>query len=310
MKDLKEKFKGTIFGLAIGDALGAPYEQFSLEQFRSLADDILDSYSSSDLYGLQPGEYTDDTDMSLCTIEALVENSYLDIDAISDKFVSWFQTDPKDIGRTTSAALHEISKGTPSHEASEMVADEFSAGNGAAMRIAPIALFNYKNTPETLCQNIIDVSLITHHHKDAVGGALAIGLLIYFNLHDPDKRENFNKLISSSALIKDEDLIRRIKAVPGLSKEDLIPDGYIINTLNTVLFHFLKYDNTIEAIQSVIKLGGDTDTNASIIGSLMGSIYGMKNIPPYYTDNLQNNEKIRVLIDKLYEVAVNDKIFY
>lgn len=310
MNKLKDKFLGTIIVSAIGDALGAPYEAFSKDYIESLGPDTLDMYTKSDQYNLEPGEYTDDTAMTLCTLEALIENTYFDIHSVVKKFINWFQTEPKGLGRTTTAALQLLSQGEIYTQASQTVMNEQSAGNGAVMRIAPIILFNYKQDIEHLSQDIIDLSLITHSHKDAISGAIIIGLLIHFNLHNDDKLKNYNKLIENFDLINDDKLLKLIKHIPHLSKEDLIPDGYILNTITTTLYHFLNYNDAITAIKSSITLGGDTDTNAAIIGTLFGSLNGTKGIPKYYIKDLNNNQYIKELADKLYEIVINDKIFY
>ena len=173
-----------------------------------------------------------------------------------------------------------------------------------------ISLFNYNNDIEKLAQNIVDSSLITHSNKDSINGALIIGLLIYFNLHYDNKKDIYNKLIENFDLIHDNQLLDLIKNIPDLTREDLQSDGYIINTLKRTLYHYINYDNPIEAIKSVILLGGDTDTNGSITGSLMGSLYGITDIPEYYIKNLKNYDKILSLIDIMFDISVNDKLYY
>lgn len=307
--DLKDKFIGTILGVAIGDALGAPVEGLSPQEIKTRYGKITD-YIQNDEKDLKKGEWTDDTAMTIAILEALVENAFFDVHSIIEKFLKWFNGNPKGIGNTTFNALYLIDQGYSYDEASRMVQTQFSAGNGAAMRVAPIPLFNYKNEIEKLIQDTIDASFITHSHPKAISGAVATSLVIYHNLHYSDKNKLINFLLNDAKeFINDKEFLNIIAEMSNFKETDLINHGYIVQTFKSSLWIFLNSDDFETAILRAVNLGYDADTVGAITGAFAGSYYGRKNIPEKFIKNLKKYDYIIKLTEKLYEIAIEDKIY-
>jgi len=308
--NLKDKFIGTILGVAIGDALGAPVEGLSEEEIKNRYGKIIDFTEAPDK-NLKKGEWTDDTAMTLAILEALVENGFFDVHSVIEKFLKWFNTNPKGIGNTTFNSLYFLDQGYSYDIASRMAETEYSAGNGAAMRVAPLALFNYKNKIENLVQDIIDTSFITHSNNLAISGAIATGLVIYFNLHNNEKSKLLNFLISEAKeFLKDEELIFTIKNIPNLKFQDIRNEGYILRTLESSLWIFLNTQSFEEAVLTAINKGDDSDTVGAITGAFAGSFYGFNNISKKFLKNLKRADYIINLAEKLFEISVNDAIYF
>ncbi len=308
--ELKERFKGCIIGVGIGDALGAPVEGFTEEEIKEKYGEIKDYVTNKSLE-LKRGEYTDDTSMTLCILEALVENGFFDIHSIIKKFLKWFNEHPKGIGNTTFNALYLIEQGYTYDEASKMAYTTLSAGNGAAMRVAPIPLFDYKKGIETVVQDTIDASIITHYHPESIAGAIATSLIIYHNIHRGDKNKLIEFLLGKGReFIQNNKILNAIESVPEISENELQRGGYIVDTLKTSLWIFLNTENFIEAIQNSVNGGGDTDTIGAIVGAFAGSYYGIKNIPENYIKALKNSNYIMELAEKLYEISILDKMYF
>ena len=135
-----DKIKGELFGVAIGDALGATTEFMMKEE-------IIEKYGSvTEIIGggcweLEPGETTDDTDMTIAVIKGLIANTDHPIEEIGKQFLLWARTDPKDIGITIRTVFENCQGDW--YKAAEETHHELngrSAGNGSLMRCLPIAL--------------------------------------------------------------------------------------------------------------------------------------------------------------------------
>ena len=161
--DIRDRFRGTLLGLAIGDALGAPLE-FQLP--RQPQDYVTEMVGGGWLQ-LAPGEWTDDTQMTLCGVESLLEKRKFDPDDIAQRFVGWAQSNPKDIGNHTAQVLQLLAQGVRWDQASLQIQalTPSSASNGSLMRCAPLALFLYRH-PEFIEHLAPVFSRITHAHPD------------------------------------------------------------------------------------------------------------------------------------------------
>lgn len=308
--DLKEKFIASILGVAIGDALGTPVEGLSPAEIRDRYG-IISEYVINEDVNLEKGEYSDDTAMTLCILEALIENGFFDIHSIVEKFLKWFNDNPKGIGNTTYHALYLIDKGYSYDEASKMAYTTLSAGNGASMRVAPIPLFDYKKGMETIVQDTVDTSIITHYHPEAIAGAVATSLVIYHNLQIGDKDKIISFLLNEcKEFIKNERILNAIEAVDKITESEVLNDGYIVETVKASLWFFLNTDNFTDAVIKSVNKGGDADTIAAIVGAFAGSYYGIKDIPEKFIRELQNSKYIIELSEKLYEISILEKIIF
>jgi ADP-ribosyl-[dinitrogen reductase] hydrolase len=156
-----ERITGSILGGAIGDALGGPYE----------------GASPPVTIDHQLGwRISDDTQLTLATCEAISNSHQVDPAIISSTFVQWYRKSLlTGLGSSTSKALSELNIG--GHWALVGRKGEMSAGNGAAMRIAPLAFCINPQEPAER-QVIRDVCRITHHNEEAYAGALAVLLAV------------------------------------------------------------------------------------------------------------------------------------
>lgn len=139
---LKDRFRGCMVGLAIGDALGAACEGMKERQVREIYG-ILRDYQTTPYF--DAGEFTDDTCMALAIAESMIECECVDTEVIADAFVEWMNKDGRGIGLLTLDALRMIQDGESPSEAGMRAWEKSgrgSAGNGAVMRCAPIGLLD------------------------------------------------------------------------------------------------------------------------------------------------------------------------
>jgi ADP-ribosylglycohydrolase len=154
---LRDRVRGCILGGAIGDAMGGPFEgQPGPLQFREHHD----------------WRISDDTQLTLATCESIIKRGRVSPEHIASQFVEWYRARRiTGLGSSTLKALRDLDAGQ--HWALAGTKGEMAAGNGAAMRIAPLA-FHLDPRIEQDRQIIRDVCRITHHSEEAYVGALAI----------------------------------------------------------------------------------------------------------------------------------------
>ncbi len=306
---IKNKFLGAIMGASVGNALGTPLKNISKSEINEKYKKI-DYYISHKDNNIKAGEYSADIEMLLLILQSLVYNGFIDIHDIIKRFLNWFYGKPKGIGVTTYNALYFLSEGYSYDEASQKAYTKMAATNGALIRNIPVILFNFKNPIETLIQDVIDISFITHYHPETIEGNIAFSLLLYFNLHNNNKMENFDSLFNADNYIKSDNIISILKDIPYISEKDLKSSKYINDTLKTALWLFYNKKDFTEGIIEAVNLGGDTPTITAAVGALFGSLYGINSIPQKYITGLLNNTSISELGEKLYKVVIEDKIFY
>src|ERR1051325_7012622 len=253
MQDQSNRARGCIIGGVIGDAMGGPFDgQPGPLRFHEPA-----SWSISD-----------DSQLTLATCESIIEIGKVSPEHIAQRFVAWYRARRiSGLGSSTLKALRDLDAGA--HWALAGAKGEMAAGNGAAMRIAPLA-FHLDPGNDQDRQLIRDVSRITHHNEEAYVGALAIATAIRslaLNqsapadiLHTilpylPDSRVR-DRIIQLGSLTGDS--IAAIAAKFGSS-------GYVVESLPLVLFaaRLIEIYPFDELLRMVIEAGGDTDTNGS-----------------------------------------------
>ncbi len=296
------KIPATLLGLAIGDALGQPFEFCKPELFRTAnwVGEFREGMACS--VPLKAGQYTDDTKMALQLSLSLVQCKKFDVEDVKDKYVQWIESgDLRGIGVQTANALYKVSQRdkNPGKIISRFLNND-KCGNGTIMRIAPLAIFYRKNNKK-LNNSAIKDAKITHDHIDAIEGNIALCKLIAAIANDKDVDATIEELIKSTP---DGNIQCAIENAynfykHGCEYEDAIDfgiKGSADETLATALFCFLRYRNSFrEAVVNSILIGGDTDTRAAIVGALSGTYLGKEGIPQEYIDGVENSQILQAL---------------
>jgi ADP-ribosyl-[dinitrogen reductase] hydrolase len=178
--DLLSRFRGSFLGLAVGDALGAPVEFKPRGSFPPIS-----GYRGGGPFNLKVGDWTDDTSLSLCLAESLVERRGFDPKDQAERYVRWWKEGHLsctgncfDIGNTTKWSLQRfLDTGDPYSGPT----DPKKASNGSLMRLAPVPLFYHAHPVEAVDYSGLS-SKTTHGAPSAVDscrylGALMVGTL-------------------------------------------------------------------------------------------------------------------------------------
>jgi len=293
-----DRFLGTVLGSAAGDAMGGPLEF----QPPSPPDARVTEMIGGGWQQLEPGEWTDDTQMTICVIESLLSKRVFDPDDIANRFIVWMSSRPRDIGVHTSKVLQAIAEGEPWETASHnaYISNPSDAPNGSLMRCAPLSLFFYRHS-EFLTELSPVLSRITHAHPDCEWACVFLNVLITGLLGGGrviDAIETAYESIDGGS----NELKERIGSAMNATCS-AEPTGYVLDTLEVALWVFLHTETFRDAIETAINMGGDADTVGAVTGALAGAKYGAMAIPPEWLNTLHQVDRLCKYADGLYELA-------
>lgn len=272
---IRERFEACIIAGAIGDAWGSSYEN----QPRRTGSRTF--YWHPIEPAREVWSLTDDTQLTLASCEALAETWTPDPELLSRYFVKYYQQNRlPGIGASTLKAIRELQEG--GHWSQVGRSGEFAAGNGAAMRIAPFAFI-----PDISREEIRNICRITHRNDEAYVGALAIILAVRAALNKEwTGNENLLEiLIPQLPDTRVRDRLIEIREIYDQATIESIAamgtDGYVVNAVPFAVFAASRVMDMglQEMLMAVIDAGGDTDTNASMAGQIVGALMGLKGIP-------------------------------
>lgn len=298
-----------IYGLAVADALGVPYESETLE---SMTKDPCMGMTGFRHHNQPAGSWSDDTSMSLCVADSLCKG--FDPDDMMKRFSRWrgkaeYTAAGKvfDVGRTTRRAINKFHDGYPAEYSGDRTID--GNGNGGLMRTFPIALYQYVNCKvnddclEEFLTPIHKVSELTHAHEIGLicCGLFSLTLREWLDHSDQlfleTAQRAFDKGIKTYRAMGDHysqhlHLFTEPQELIHRTAEELPSWGYALNTWNIALWSLLTTTNYRDCVLKAINVGGDTDTNGAVAGALAGVIYGKDQIPVEWMDALLNRQLI------------------
>ena len=306
MNDI-DRFRGCLLGLAAGDALGTTLEFKPPGSFEPISDMV-----GGGPFGLKPGQWTDDTSMALCLAVSLIERGGFDAGDQMDRYVRWMREGYMsstgrcfDIGNTTRVAL---SRYAATGDPWSGPTDAMYAGNGSLMRLAPVPMY-FAGSPREAIDRSADSSRTTHGAQEAVDACRYFSGLLVGALRGVDKHMLLSSHYCPIAGHWDQQpLASKVAAIAnGSFKEKNPPEiqgtGYVVDTLEAVLWAFNRSDDLRSGALMVVNLGDDADTTGAIYGQLAGAYYGVESIPPEWLQRLAMRAEIESMADCLYEHA-------
>lgn len=304
--------KNGIIGLAIGDAMGVPLEFHTREELMRNITKEMKGYGS---HNVPKGCWSDDTSMTLATVDSLNQQKKIDTEDIASKFLAWFRKAEYtptgkvfDIGGTTLKALAKyelkLDKAVNCGQGSEM-----DNGNGSLMRILPLIYYCYSknfNEEETY-QLVKTVSSITHKHEISIMGCYMYVLFGMKLLEGAALEEAYTKIKATDYSKFSQDCMSRYDRIikNDISKYDMDEiksSGYIVDTLEATLWTLLTTDNYNDAIIRAINLGHDTDTIGACVGGIAGIYYGLDSIENAWKEDLVKYNYIQDLCNEFNEI--------
>jgi ADP-ribosylglycohydrolase len=314
IKITAKQVESVLLGVAVGDALGVPWE------FQPRGSFHCERMSGYGTHNQPPGTWSDDTSLTLCLADAMAGGftGYSLLEKTGDNFVRWFEKDDFtahgkvfDIGISTTRAILKLKRGVP--PAKSGCADVSENGNGSLMRIAPL-VFHIADKPHEERYGITSsISSITHAHEWSVAACfiyleylreLSTGMGIHLGkvcAYDNLKRDfqNDSPYIARDTLDKFSRILRQdIRALPEAAIKS---GGFVVDTLEAAFWCFLTTDNYRDAVLKAVNLGDDTDTTAAVTGGLAGLYYGFgeSGVPRDWAGKLARVQGILSIADRI-----------
>jgi ADP-ribosyl-[dinitrogen reductase] hydrolase len=229
---------------------------------------------------LKAGQVTDDTEMSLALGRAILSSQEWTLRGIAENFLAWMRNKPVDIGATCRRGIRDyMLKGQL-----EVPYNEWDAGNGAAMRMAPVALFTLGDDT-LLRQYSVEQAHLTHNHALSDAACVAIGTMVQEAIFGVDRfrlHEITRALVSAYGCFRFNNYRGHASA-------------YVVDTLQTVFHHLFSTADFEECLIGVVNQGGDADTTGAIAGMIAGAFYGLESIPVRWLKKL--NKEVRTEVE-------------
>ncbi|MCC3506684.1 MULTISPECIES: ADP-ribosylglycohydrolase family protein [unclassified Microcoleus] len=303
-----ERYRGSLIGLAVGDALGTTLEFCRPGTFEPINDMI-----GGGPFRLQPGQWTDDTSMALCLAESLIEKKGFDPVHQLETYLKWrrdghLSSTGKcfDIGNTVQQALWHFQDTKKPYCGST---DSWAAGNGSIMRLAPVPLFYAKNPLEVIDKSG-ESSRTTHGAATCVDACRYFGTLIAGAVNGVSKEVLLSERYCAIAEYwAAHPLVAEIDEIAaGSFKRRQPPEikgtGYVVKSLEAALWAFYNSSSFAEGCLLAVNLGDDADTTGAVYGQLAGAFYGESAIPQKWLSQLAHSSLIASFAEQLLTVGL------
>ena len=333
--DILLRIQGSLIGLAIGDTVGASSE---FRPYSYMQEHRVTDMNGGGTWGLEKGQWTDDTSMALCLAASLIVKNGFDGYDQMVRYKKWFRKgylssidNCFDIGKSTREALiqfeqrqHDcvkrqklfksidpqdfddiIKKHGLEAEINPCCGLETSAGNGSLMRLAPIPLFYWRSEEKAIRQAQTS-GILTHDDPRARDACRFYAALIHRAIHGVSKVDLLNpdKFQSTFKPELHPDIQTILKGSYKTKRgydDGIRGTGYVGQSLEAALWAFFNDDNSFKTgVLLAVNLGDDTDTTAAIYGQLAGAFYGIKQISNQWQQDLFHRDFILLLANGLY----------
>lgn len=314
--DYRDRYRGAMLGTAIGDALGRPVEGLSPRNIREAYGKITDFRPWLGWTDGPTGTFTDDTEMALCIAQSIVEQQGVDTVDLADRFRAWGRIG-RGMGSATRAACRRIGDGYEWYEAGSD-----SAGNGAAMRAAPIGLFDSIDM-DALRTDAAVTAVITHNQATAVASTIIAAYTVAHLLHTPAGYFDADGLLAgieeimagvedpalperrdSRSVVKLMERVRDVFAMRDRSLETIFAltynGAFVLESLPAALAAFLASPEDPEhVIIAAVNGGYDADTIGAMAGAFAGAYHGESGLPGRWVDNIEFPTGLKGVADEL-----------
>ena len=300
---IRERALGSVLGLALGDALGAPFEFHRRNEIPS----PLPAFELPWL-GSQPGTTTDDTAMARNLIGSLADHGDLDLRDVLERHRVWFASNPPDVGAFTRRVLSAPTMAArPADEAARLVWEErgpeVSAGNGSVMYCAPLGVA-YALRPERLLEHAPALSGLTHYDGRCKTACLAVTLAVAALVRGERAERAVRTAVDAVQELEGGEELEYMVEEAGRARPVDGPDqGFCLFTAGVALRSAVESEAVEAGLRAVVALGGDTDTNAAVAGALLGARGGRAGLPAAWLERLVDREAIEREAEALASLA-------
>ncbi|MEA2023550.1 MAG: ADP-ribosylglycohydrolase family protein [Actinomycetota bacterium] len=318
--DYQDRYRGAMLGTAIGDALGRPVEGRSPRGIQERFGELTDFRPWRGWTNGPTGTFTDDTEMALCIAQSIVEQQGIDPTDLADRFRAWGRIG-RGMGSATRAACRRMADGFEWYEAGSD-----SAGNGAAMRAAPIGLFDSVDM-DALRTDAAATAVITHNQATAAASTIVTSYTVAHLLHTPvGQFDAEDLLIGIEAIMADVGdpalperrdhrsvvtLLQRIRDVFAMrdrSLEEIFAlthnGAFVLESLPAAFAAFLASpEDPEQVIIAAVNGGYDADTIGAMAGAFAGAYHGGSGLPGRWVNDIEFRTGLEGVADELLSLT-------
>ena len=264
VKASRATLAAAVWGAAIGDALGVPYEFKGRDTFEC------QGMVGHGTHNQPAGTWSDDTALMLATCDSIRVVGRVDADDLLMRFRRWYN----DGAYTPDGAVFDIGNATATALRTGRGLDgEWDNGNGSLMRIAPLAFCDATD------DEVRAASAVTHAHPTSTEACVEFVHLLRDTAADPNGTRE--KLMSELA---------------GVARDEVRSGGYVLDTLKAAKWCFANTSNYRDCVLAAVNLGSDTDTTACVAGALAGTAYGLDAIPAEWLDAMRGGDVLEATL--------------
>ncbi|WP_080874119.1 ADP-ribosylglycohydrolase family protein [Oceanobacillus timonensis] len=314
--NIKNRVLPTVYGGIIGDIMGVPVEFKQRDTF------YIKGITGYGTYNQPPGTWSDDTSLTLCLMENIMEEG--DLNSLMEKYCLYKDKgywtpfgEMFDIGRTTIEAINRFKKGISPENCGGQ--SEYDNGNGAIMRISPLSFMLYNEFNFVKKAEIIKkYTEMTHAHPRAIVGSIIYIECLLRLYHNNSLEKSIGEIhdLFIESFDKNHVYLQELKYFNRIFNEnffrtpenEISSDGYIVHTLEAAIWCLGNSTTYRETVLKAVNLGEDTDTVAAIAGTLAGMYYKMDEIPNEWLDKIVRKQDIDTFINQFYAFCANKAI--
>lgn len=293
-------YNGTM-GLVVGDALGVPVEFKKRDTFK------IGSMTGYGTYYQKPGTWSDDSSMTLATLHSIALLETVDPIDIMKRFSMWFFDNEYtpcgevfDVGGCTRRAIVRYANGTNPLKCGGKT--RMDNGNGALMRILPIAMMKNSNKESI----IRTVAHLTHAHFISDFACFVYTAVVENLMGGMDKEkavqlavQRYQEQIKNISMLNE---YSRLPQIYKLKRDEIKSSGYVVDTLEAAIWSFVTTNSYRDCVLTAVNLGEDTDTVAAVAGGLAGIYYGCggeTGIPKTWINKIYRHKWIEEVCNKV-----------
>lgn len=294
-----DQFRGCLLGLALGDALGAPFEGGILERMLWR---VIGFTKRGEM------RWTDDTQMTIDLVESFLAKGQIDTDDLATRFSQSYRWS-RGYGPAAAKMLKKIARGADWRDVSRSVYRDGSYGNGAAMR-APVLGLIFENQTGRIIDAARNSAVVTHAHAIGIEGAVLIGIVTGLAAQNSSNSEIVQQTLTHCSL---EDFKSRLELALHwlINQEEVFPRKVAHDLGNGVAAHhscisavyvalrFRSY-GFLEMMKFIAELGGDADTIGAMAGAIWGVINGYPRLPQSSLSQLEQRERLENMAELLH----------
>lgn len=270
---------GAVLGALIGDAAGATLEFLGRQPTAVEVEQAL-GMCGGGIWNTAPGQVTDDGELTLALLQALAGQPHYDVNRAARAYRLWYLSDPFDIGNATANALEDGDPDSP--DLAELIArralmfNSESKANGSLMRATPLGVWFARVSLEEAVDAARADARLTHPNPSCQWSTAAYVVAIrHLTLNADDHRGAFETVRSILPTGEGDEVRRWLDDAAAGRQPPFHPQaGFVKIAFTHAFHHLLQRTPHVQALRETLRGGGDTDTNACIVGGLLGALWG------------------------------------